>query len=47
MVAGISAKAGSAQPALADGNQVKTTLLAAKSIAYVDPASGGITGVFS
>ena len=46
MVAGISAKKGTAKPALADGNQVKATLLAAKSIAYVDPASGGITGVF-
>jgi molybdate transport system substrate-binding protein len=46
MVAGISAKTGTAKPALADGNQVKATLLAAKTIAYVDPASGGITGVF-
>ncbi|HWM61059.1 MAG TPA: substrate-binding domain-containing protein [Rhizomicrobium sp.] len=46
MVAGISAKAGTAKPAIADGGQVKTTLLAAKNIAYVDPASGGITGVF-
>jgi molybdate transport system substrate-binding protein len=46
MVAGISAKAGAAKPALANGAQVKATLLAAKNIAYVDPASGGITGVF-
>jgi molybdate transport system substrate-binding protein len=46
MVAGISAKSGMAKPALADANQVKATLLAAKTIAYVDPASGGITGVF-
>jgi molybdate transport system substrate-binding protein len=46
MVAGISARAGMAKPALADANQVKATLLAAKTIAYVDPASGGITGVF-
>jgi molybdate transport system substrate-binding protein len=46
MVAGISAKAGTAKPALADGSQVKATLLTAKNIAYVDPASGGITGVF-
>ena len=46
MVAGISAKAGSAKPAIADGGQVKATLLAAKNITYVDPASGGITGVF-
>ena len=27
-------------------NQVKAALLAAKTIAYVDPAMGGITGVF-
>jgi molybdate transport system substrate-binding protein len=46
MVAGISAKAGTAKPPIGDSGQVKATLLAAKSIAYVDPASGGITGVF-
>jgi molybdate transport system substrate-binding protein len=46
MVAGISARLGAAKPAIADSAQVKTTLLAAKNIAYVDPASGGITGVF-
>jgi len=46
MVAGISAPAGTARPAIADGAQVKALLLAAKTIAYVDPASGGITGVF-
>ena len=46
MVAGISMKAGSSQPAIADGAAVKATLLAARSIAYVDPAKGGITGVF-
>jgi molybdate transport system substrate-binding protein len=46
MVAGISAKTGTPKPALGDGGQVKTSLLAASSIAYVDPASGGITGVF-
>ena len=46
MVAGISARAGAAKPAIADGGQVKTTLMAAKNIAYVDPASGGITGIF-
>ncbi len=33
-------------PAIADAAAVKATLLAAKSITYVDPASGGITGVF-
>jgi molybdate transport system substrate-binding protein len=46
MVAGISAKTGTAKPGLADSSQVKATLLAAKTIAYVDPISGGITGVF-
>ena len=46
MVAGISAKAGAEKPAIADGAQVKATLLEAKTISYVDPASGGITGVF-
>jgi len=46
MVAGISARAGTAKPAIADSGQVKATLLAAKTISYVDPASGGITGVF-
>jgi molybdate transport system substrate-binding protein len=46
MVAGIGARAGTAKPAIADGAAVKTTLLAARNIAYVDPARGGITGVF-
>ena len=46
MVAGISARAGATKPAIADSSQVKATLSAAKSISYVDPASGGITGVF-
>ena len=35
-----------AKPAIADADQVKATLLAARNITYVDPASGGITGVF-
>jgi len=46
MVAGIGARAGTPKPDIADANAVKATLLAAKSISYVDPASGGITGVF-
>jgi molybdate transport system substrate-binding protein len=46
MVAGIAARAGAPKPAIADGAAVKATLLAAKNIAYVDPAMGGITGVF-
>jgi len=46
MVAGISAQKGAAKPAIGTGDQIKASLLAAKTIAYVDPASGGITGVF-
>jgi molybdate transport system substrate-binding protein len=46
MVAGISARKGAPKPAIADGAAVKATLLAAKNISYVDPAMGGITGVF-
>jgi molybdate transport system substrate-binding protein len=46
MVAGISARAGTPRPDLANAEALKQTLLAARSIAYVDPASGGITGVF-
>jgi molybdate transport system substrate-binding protein len=46
MVAGISARRGAAKPAIADSDQVRASLVAAKTIAYVDPASGGITGVF-
>jgi molybdate transport system substrate-binding protein len=46
MVAGISARNGTAKPAIADGAQVRAALLEAKTISYVDPASGGITGVF-
>jgi len=46
MVAGISAQKGAAKPAIGTADQVKASLLAAKTIAYVDPASGGITGVF-
>jgi molybdate transport system substrate-binding protein len=46
MVAGIGARSGTAKPAIADADQMKATLLAAKTISYVDPASGGITGVF-
>jgi molybdate transport system substrate-binding protein len=46
MVAGIGARKGAPKPAIADGAEVKATLLKAKTISYVDPASGGITGVF-
>jgi molybdate transport system substrate-binding protein len=46
MVAGIGARKGAPKPAIADSAAVKATLLAAKNISYVDPAMGGITGVF-
>ena len=46
MVAGIGARAGTVKPAIASAAEFKATLLAAKNITYVDPASGGITGVF-
>ncbi len=46
MVAGLGAKTGAPAPAMADGAAVKATLLAARNISYVDPAMGGITGVF-
>jgi molybdate transport system substrate-binding protein len=46
MVAGIGARKDAPKPAIADGAEVKATLLAARNIAYVDPAMGGITGVF-
>ena len=46
MVAGIGARKGAPKPNIASAESVKTTLLAAKSVSYVDPASGGITGVF-
>ena len=46
MVAGIGARKDAPKPDIASAEGVKTTLLAAKNIAYVDPASGGITGVF-
>jgi molybdate transport system substrate-binding protein len=46
MVAGIGAKSGTPKPAIGDGAAVKATLLAARNISYVDPAMGGITGVF-
>ena len=46
MVEGIAVKAGAPRPALGDAAAVKKTLLAARSIAYVDPASGAVSGAF-
>ncbi|MDB5733548.1 MAG: transporter substrate-binding protein [Alphaproteobacteria bacterium] len=46
MVAGIGVKKGSDMPDLTSARSTRAALLAARSISYVDPASGGITGVF-
>ena len=46
MVAGIGARTGKPKPAIATAAEFKATILAAKDVTYVDPASGGITGVF-
>lgn len=46
MVAGISARKGAPAPAVKNAAAFKASLLAARSISYVDPAAGGITGVF-
>lgn len=46
MVAGIGARKGTPKPAIATAAQFKATILAAKNVTYVDPASGGITGLF-
>ena len=46
MVAGIGARKGKPKPAIATAQEFKATILAAKNVTYVDPASGGITGVF-
>jgi molybdate transport system substrate-binding protein len=46
MVAGFGVKKGNDMPDTADARATKAALLAARSISYVDPASGGITGVF-
>ena len=46
MVAGIGVRKGDDMPDISSDRAVKAALLAARTIAYVDPASGGITGVF-
>jgi molybdate transport system substrate-binding protein len=43
---GIAVKAGVAKPDISTPEALKSTLLAAKSIAYSDPAAGGASGVY-
>jgi molybdate transport system substrate-binding protein len=42
---GIAIKAGAARPAIATPDELKVTLLAAKSISYGDPARGATSGI--
>lgn len=46
MVEGLAVKSDAPRPDLSDAAALKQTLLAAKSIAYVDPATGAVSGVF-
>lgn len=46
MVAGIGVKKGTEPPEIVDAAAVRRLLLSARTISYVDPAAGGITGVF-
>ena len=46
MVAGMGARKGQPKPPIATAAEFKATMLAARNVSYVDPASGGITGVF-
>jgi molybdate transport system substrate-binding protein len=43
---GVMVKAGAPKPDIATVDAFKQTLLAAKSIAHIDPASGGSTGIY-
>ena len=43
---GLAVKKGAPRPDISSVDAVKRTLLNAKSIAYVDPASGGTSGIF-
>jgi Bacterial extracellular solute-binding protein len=43
---GLAVKSGAPHPDISSVEAVKRTLLDAKSIAYVDPASGGTSGIF-
>jgi molybdate transport system substrate-binding protein len=43
---GVAVKAGAPQPAIATTEQFKQALLAARNVAYIDPASGGSSGIY-
>ena len=43
---GVVVKEGAARPDISNGEAFKRTLLNAKSVAYIDPASGGSSGIY-
>ncbi len=43
---GVMVRAGAPQPDIGSVDAFKRTLLAAKSVAYIDPASGGSSGIY-
>jgi molybdate transport system substrate-binding protein len=43
---GVAVKDGAPQPAIGTVEQFKAALLAAKKVAYIDPASGGSSGIY-
>ena len=43
---GVAVKAGAPRPALETVDQFKTAVLAARKVAYIDPASGGSSGIY-
>jgi molybdate transport system substrate-binding protein len=43
---GVAVKEGAAKPALATTDDFKKALLAARAVAYIDPASGGSSGIY-
>ncbi len=43
---GVAVKEGAAKPDISSVDAFKKTLLAARSIAYIDPASGGSSGIY-
>jgi molybdate transport system substrate-binding protein len=46
VVVGVVVKEGAPKPDVSTGDAVKRALLAAKSVAYIDPASGGSSGIY-